>query len=147
MSMKPYSLLLALAFLCPLSWGCSSQDYSLAQVKGRVTKAGEPVVGASVAFQPIAAGESGGSAGPGSYGITNEQGAYALQVMRTKAPGAVVGTHRVIIQLAAPRREEATDGVVPSNDQLSPARFRDGSTQIDVLPEGLESADFNLDAP
>jgi hypothetical protein len=107
--------------------GCGSSNYPLAQVTGKVTKSGKPVSGASISFQPMAS-SGNANAGPGSFGITDAEGRYELKTFREKTTGAVIGRHRVTVQLP-----------------LSPMPFRNGSMQIEVPLDGLGSADFELD--
>lgn len=92
-------------------------------------------------FQPMASSDSV-NAGPGSYGITNEGGYYELKTYKEKAEGAVIGRHRVTINLPLPPNVSDDGAIDPS--LLSPIKFRDGSIQIEVPGEGTQAADFDL---
>ena len=121
--------------------GCGQSSHSLAKVTGRVTKAGKPVAGASIAYQPMASSAKT-NAGPGSFGVTNDDGVYTLKTIRGEQEGAVVGRHRITVALHVPGG--ATEDGVVDPAFLAPIVFRDGSTQLDVPPEGLVDANFDL---
>ena len=123
--------------------GCGSNAYPLAQVTGKVTKSGKPISGASISFQPMASSGSA-NAGPGSFGITDAEGRYELKTFREKMTGAVIGRHRVTVQLPLPPGTPEDIEIDPS--LLSPVPYRNGSMQIDVPLDGLGSADFELDS-
>ncbi len=130
-----------LALLCLP--GCEKLPYEVAPVSGIVTLDGEPLGGATINCQPIA-GKGAMSPGPGSFAVTDETGAYSLELVNPAKPGAVVGRHRVSIskveQSYAEGREDAPDLV---RTALPPAA-RDGSLTLTVPAEGTESADFAL---
>ena len=121
--------------------GCGEKSYPLAKVTGKVTKGGQPVPGASVLFQPMAT-SADGSAGPGSFGICDTEGRYELKTYKLKTEGAVVGQHRVTINLPLPPGIPDDGTIDPS--LMAPMRFRDGSLQIEVPQNGLDSANFEL---
>jgi hypothetical protein len=88
------------------------------------------------------ASSADGSAGPGSFGVTDAEGHYELKTYKDKIEGAVVGRHRVTVNLPLPPGIPE-DGVVDPS-LMSPLPFRDGSLQIEVPAEGLDSANFEL---
>ena len=143
MNVRNISFVSAVSVLSGLVWccGCGSNGYPLAQVTGKVTKSGKPVSGASISFQPRAS-SGNANAGPGSFGITDAEGRYELKTFREKTTGAVIGRHRVTISLPLPPGI-AEDQEIASS-LLAPMRFRDGSTEVEVPKNGLESADFDL---
>jgi hypothetical protein len=75
-----------LSVLCFLLTACSGDQY--ADVTGKVTLDGQPLVGGTVEFSP-----EGGSP---AYGVTDEQGMYKL-LFSSEQQGAPVGKHRVRI--------------------------------------------------
>src|SRR5262245_61954234 len=107
---------LLLLGLSVLTAGCGRQ---VATVSGKVTLDGKPLANARVNFQP----SSGDAVNPGvgSYGQTDANGEYSLNLIDGTGPGAVVGTHRVMIravgggQAAAPGKdpEKASPDRVP----------------------------------
>jgi hypothetical protein len=118
--------------------GCGGEK-GYAPVSGIVTLDGKPLVGASISFQPQGAGQA--TAGEGSYGKTDAQGAFTLKRVSDDAPGAWVGEHRVNISKTDP---------VPAGDDAAvpfehvPAAYRNGSLQFVVPPGGSNSANFEL---
>ena len=84
---------------CPtvcLLVGCAGQG--LAPVSGRVTLDGKPAANVHVSFQPMA---TGGNINPGggSYAIVDEDGRFTLKTVDGDKRGAVVGKHRVEINI------------------------------------------------
>jgi len=122
--------------------GCgSSVSHEFAPVTGRITNREKPVANATVFFQPMNTA-IGNDAGQGSFGVTDENGRYELKTYRDKEAGAVVGRHRVTVNL--PSSKAADDGESSSATNMSPLPFRDGSLQIEVPAAGLSTADFDL---
>jgi len=77
--------------------GCGSGS-RVVPVSGVVTLDSKPLPNAHVAFQPEAT-KGGTTPGIGSYGITDASGNYTLRTFDSDVPGAVIGTHRVEINL------------------------------------------------
>src|SRR4051794_10614674 len=90
---------LALGLVLALALGCRGKGF--VPVSGKVTLNGQPLVGATVGFQPVAP-EGATEAAPGSAGKTDEKGEYTLTAS-TGQNGAWVGRHRVIISLLSPK--------------------------------------------
>jgi hypothetical protein len=126
--------------------GCGG-DAAIAPVSGVVTLNGQPLVDASVTTQPIAA-EGQPTPGIGSWGRTDAEGRYQLELVEPPTPGAVVGRHRVTITRNSPGGADPwSDSPVVQRDRKWPAQYTDGSLVLEVPPEGLENADFNLTLP
>src|SRR5262245_34716089 len=91
------ALFTILAVSALLFAGCGDSA-KVAPVSGVVTLSGKPLANAHVIFQPEA---SGGKAtvGTGSYAVTDANGAFALRLADSDQPGAVIGKHRVEINL------------------------------------------------
>ena len=133
--------------------GCND-GFDTAEVSGRITFQGEPLVGASVATQPIATG--GRNPGPGSFGETDTEGRFRLELVKPAKLGAMIGEHRVLItpQSDAPDRDayaESTDawiddprGNMRAEQSRWPKRFHDGSLRLTVPMDGRSDADFDL---
>jgi hypothetical protein len=131
------------AALCLLlATGCSGPAYDVAAVFGRVTLDQKPIEGVHVSFQPQASGKGGVNPGPGSFGVTDAEGRYRLELVEPDRPGAVVGPHRVRFALRE-ERENIDDAGRPIGKGL-PERYRDGSISFTVPPEGSDRADFEL---
>lgn len=115
--------------------GCG-QGKDVAPVSGLVTLDGEPLAGASVAFQPI-----GANPGSGSYGRTDSEGRFSLQLVNPDEPGAVVGRHRVSITLS---EGESSSDAGPVVEKV-PARYnRNSELEVEVPAGGADSVRFDL---
>src|SRR5437867_2402133 len=90
----PVAAMLALLFIGFA--GCSSEEFQIAAVSGRVTLDGKPVEKAAVMFQPVAT-KGNINPGRGSFGITDADGRYTLKLVGVERPGAAVGHHQVRI--------------------------------------------------
>ncbi len=121
--------------LCSL-WlaGCgrSSDDApNVVLVTGKVLKAGQPLTEASVAFIP----DSGGAP---SYGYTDTQGVFEL-TYNDGRPGAVPGSHTVVVTTGAPDPEVADAAASghgpPPRPLAEPKEYRQTAT---VSGEGAE---------
>jgi hypothetical protein len=122
--------------------GCGD-GFKVTAVSGQVTMNGHPLPGAQVTFQPI--DTAGDDPGPGSSGITDNQGQYTLKLLTSKKPGAVVGKHRVMIFTYRPSPSKEEGAVIP---ETIPPRFNlDSKLFITISPEGTQTADFALEAP
>lgn len=133
-----------IGLLAALAAGCSS-DWDITRVSGRVTMDGEPLVDASVIFQPMAKADKDGQAGTGSYGRTDNDGRYSLITVFGDKPGAVVGTHKVLISTegSSDASARSDDNRRPSGETV-PLRYRDGSQKFEVPPSGTDQANFDL---
>ncbi len=159
---RQYYLLLGL--LVAVTTGCGD-EFQIAPVSGRITVQGKGIKGVFVTFQPIGGGLED-AAGPASYAHTDDDGRYELKLITDdEEPGAVVGTHRVILQhrddetlpgggatsvdLSATESDEADMAAARRRtvrQRKIPLRFRNGSVKIEVPAEGLAKADFDLQA-
>ena len=140
-------LALASLLLAALSLGSGCSSGGVAPVSGRVTLDGQPLAGAHVSFQPQeGGGDSGSGAGSGSYGVTAADGTYVLRLAQGDRPGAVVGKHRVEINM----RNESDDdsdrhGQPPRLAKVIPARYNlRTELSCDVPPSGKSDANFEL---
>lgn len=138
--------------------GCG-EGLPVAPVSGTVTYQGQPLVGASITTQPIAAAGSD-NPGPGSFATTDEQGHFELELVKPARKGAIIGQHRVMISQASANTSgtivvKGEDGVEFHTDDPNahrasaasskwPARFTNGSLQLTVPPEGRDDANFDL---
>jgi hypothetical protein len=147
------SLLLAFGVLALV--GCGT-DLPLAPVSGTVTFEGQPLAGASITTQPI--GVDSDSPGSGSFGQTDDQGRFELELVKPAVKGAIIGEHRVIITPkvndgSAKGPQTSADGDESWKDDPNshramagnkwPASFSDGSLRLVVPPDG--AADVHLD--
>jgi hypothetical protein len=148
----PRSLTLVLLLFA----GCGD-SLQIAPVSGTVTLDGGPLAGASITTQPVGSGSE--NPGPGSFGLTDAQGRYELELVKPARKGAIIGEHRVMIskvgaEHAGNEPQQAADGVMVWTDDPRgnrqpagatwPARFTDGSLQLQVPVEGTDQANFDL---
>jgi hypothetical protein len=122
--------------------GCGGgESFELAAVSGTVTMDGKPLAGVTVSYQPIAQG--GKDPGAGSFGKTNEQGEFTLELINTGKAGAAVGKHRVSLTTPAP--EDGGDSDVNDFVDPIPARYSSRTTlTAEVTADGTEKAEFKL---
>ena len=104
-------------------------------MSGRVTLDGKPVPDAKILFSPIKPGDP--NPGLGSYGKTDSDGRYKLQLVDKSYSGAQVGTHSVELSAAPPGTGDA-----PGKDPI-PARYHAGILKFTVPVGGTSSADFD----
>jgi hypothetical protein len=129
--------LLALTVLA----GCSSRGPAIVHVSGRVTLDGEPLANASISFQPITDKGNASQAATGSYGKTDADGRYSLQLIDPDQPGALVGKHQVTITTAV-AADPASDELKVKAPEKLPAAAR--TREFEVPTEGTDQADFAL---
>lgn len=120
--------------------GCGGGDkLDLAPVSGKVTVDGAPLAGVNVQFQPQAANSDG--LAPTSFGVTDAEGHYSLEVTTTGESGALVGSHQVTFSLpevAADSDAGEGEGGQQTNGNINDARA------FDVPGGGSDSANFDL---
>lgn len=131
----------AIPVLLSICLGCGSGS-SAVPVSGVVTLDGKPLPNALVAFQPVA--ESGGTPGPGSYGVTDASGAYSLRRADNDQPGAVVGNHRVVIDLKVDSSDDRGPKSRPPAKTLPPRYNKQSELEFKVEPGGSKAANFDL---
>jgi opacity protein-like surface antigen len=120
--------------------GCGSSASSIAPVSGVITLDGKPLANAHVAFQPEAT-SGARTAGAGSYGTTDASGKYELKTFDTDRAGAVVGSHRVEINL----KVVADDGPQIRRPKMLPPKYNlQSELKFKVEPGGTDKADFEL---
>ncbi len=105
---------------------------------------GKPLPNVSVTFQPIAPAEAKTKeTGGGSFGKTDAEGNFTLELVASGDAGAVVGKHRVSIVTPEPEAAQADDANT-FQDPI-PARYNTDSTlTFEVPADGTEEANFSL---
>lgn len=86
--------LLVIATVAVVSPSCNARTAGyppLGRVTGLVTRAGQPLAGVTVLFQPVAGGRA-------SVGLTDSTGRYMLRYTEV-ADGAMVGDHTVTLSV------------------------------------------------
>jgi hypothetical protein len=106
---------LSIAFCVPilLASGCGGKPYKVAEVEGVVLIGGRPAPKILIQFIPDV---DRGTVGPQSTASSDGQGRFTLQLNEpgstSAEPGAVVGSHRVVL-FDLQRAESATGHGVP----------------------------------
>lgn len=121
--------------------GCGP-GVELGTVTGTVTKDGKPADSILVNFMPDPASDTPGAM---SSGLTDDQGRYELTYEGEGRPkGAVVGTHRVVVNDLVP--ENFRGGGRPPESRVEPNWMNAGLTpfRFDV-ESGEQSIDISLD--
>jgi hypothetical protein len=126
-----------------MSPGCSTSK--TAPVSGRITLDGQPLADAHITFQPVGNSDQS-SPGMGSYARADSTGAYTLRLVESNQPGAVVGQHRVEINL---RNDSSDDGdrrgKSPAAKIAIPAKYnRQSELTIEITAAGKTDANFDL---
>jgi hypothetical protein len=130
--------------------GCG-EGHRLADVSGRVSIDGKPTPNVHVQFEPIGSADNP-NPGPGSIGITDEQGIYRLRTVWPQENGAVVGKHQVRINRqgrGGGDAEPATAAEMRARSAAAirqlPARYNEKSElTFEVRADGTDSANFDL---
>ena len=142
-------LLFGTLFLCfvGICVGCGDKINAV-PVSGRVTINGKPLANATVCTNPIAAKE-GDKPGPGSTGITDENGEFVLRVQATDAEmeGAVPGKVRLVIleNGGAEPRASNDDSAGPRVRRKVPVEYRDGIATYDIPEEGTDAMNIDIE--
>jgi hypothetical protein len=131
---------LVVAVVLPAGCG-GAGSIKLAPVSGRVTLDSKPLANASVTFVPDR-GDPDKDPPPASIGVTDADGRYSLTLSAdTKATGAVVGRHKVMI-LVGPGESHDTK---PTFHKQLPVRYnRNSELECDVPGGGRNDANFDL---
>ncbi|MEM9944023.1 MAG: hypothetical protein AAF939_20875 [Planctomycetota bacterium] len=96
MKQKNFLILIACSFGLTLL-GCGGSGFQTAPVTGVVKLDDQPVSGVVVNFTPQPT-DTETVVGPFSFGRTDDEGKFTLQLRRNAGPGAVVGEHKISIQ-------------------------------------------------
>lgn len=139
----------AILALAPSAAGCGGGEESVptVPVSGVVTLDDKPLAGALVRFEP--AGNQAKEGWTDSSGVTDAEGRYTLDASKG-GRGAVVGPHRVTIDLAPdPEAVDASTEGAPAPKarpkKLIPAKYNSQSTLTFEVPAGgTDAANFDL---
>jgi hypothetical protein len=116
--------------------GCKSE--ASVPVEGKVTLNNKPLADATVVFSPSRAN------GPGPFiGITDHDGHFSLGSLGKEQGGAAPGTYMVMITTVK-SDPNAPDTAQPTQKEIVPAAFNDGSKRFDVPPTGRKDANFDI---
>ena len=108
-------------------------------VEGKVTLNGQPLSGASVVFSQTR------PTSPGPYiGQTDSQGNFKLGLANSTESGAAPGEYLVVITTVKQDPGAMEDSPVPTQKEVVPAAYRDGSTRTTVPEGGKKSVNFDM---
>lgn len=113
--------------------GCG-QGLPVAPASGVLLLDGAPLANVNVISQPVATDSP--NPGPGSFGRTDAEGRFDLELVKPAIRGAIIGEHRVMIM--------TVDGAKPAGSKKWPASFADGSLRIQVPKEGTKELRIEL---
>ena len=134
---------IVLAVILLAAAGCGGGP-EVVPVSGVITLDNEPLAGARINTQPIGTVDNP-NPGQGSFGETDNEGRYTLELASDGQDGAIVGEHRVTI---VPKEDafspDPTDDRYRPMSRPWPRRFTDNSLRITVPAGGTDSADLNL---
>lgn len=134
--MRRLSLLVLMLMLA----GCAAKA-KIAPVSGRITLDGVPLANANITFQPIGSNDPG----PGSYGRSDADGRYTLNLVSTDESGAIVGNHRVMISTLGGQQVQMSDGGMKLPKDRVPRRYNtETRLTFEVPAQGSNAADFTL---
>ena len=108
----------------------------LGRVSGQVTWDGQPVLNATVTFQP--------AQGAASYGVTDDKGWYELKQAGGEV-GAVTGTHSISVETYRIYRDES--GEAREHPETIPARYNTASELSHEVRPGRQTVDLALPLP
>ena len=123
--------------------GCGSK-YTVVPVSGTIQLDGKPLAGATILTQPIGPAEND-APGPGSYGHTDADGRFSLELQSEPTPGAVPGDCVITITERGHSEDPSSD-VITREEYRSriPDEFRDGMFRYTIPEEGSDSMNFDL---
>jgi len=137
MIMRRFAIVAAAALVL----GCGGGD-KIVPVSGTVKLDGKPLANATINFQPTSTANNP-KAGVGSYGSTGPDGNYSLKTADTDKAGAVVGTHRVAIQIK--QESDDRDPKLRPPPKLLPPKYNlNTELEFKVPPGGSSTANFDL---
>ena len=123
--------------------GCARPSANIVPVSGKVTLDGQPLVGANITFQPITDKAATANSASGSFAKTDAEGKFTLELITPEQPGALVGKHRVTIATAV-FAEAADDDLKLAEPEKVPARYTDGSYELEVPAGGTDQANIEI---
>jgi len=120
--------------------GCGSK-YEVVPVSGRITLDGKPLANASIFTQPT--NRDTKTPGPGSGGLTDENGEFELEFQTEDKKGAIPGDTRITIIENAEQKESNDDTGVAFKRKV-PEEYRDGKVNYTIPEEGTDAMNFDL---
>jgi hypothetical protein len=124
---------------CIMIWlatlGCGGP--SRVPVEGAIMLDGQPLADANVVLAPLRATD------PGPFvGKTDPQGKFTLGTADDPASGAVAGEYRLMVTTVVGGTME--DSALPTQKEVVPPHYRDGSQKFTVPTAGTTAANLDL---
>ncbi len=124
--------------------GCGNRsDVKTVPVSGTIKKNGEPLANAIVTFVPMSMDQLA----PSSSGKTDSAGKYTLRTTMDDTPGAILGKHKVRIELKDYEEDPSDDSEKPHRDSIPKQYNYESILEIDIGADGTDKADFDLAIP
>lgn len=134
--MKWLASFLVIAIVPTVGCGGSAR---LVPVEGKVSLNGKPLAGATVTLSQSRPGA------PGPFlGETDADGNFRLGSVNEAGAGAAAGDYIVVITTVKQAPGGMEDSPVPTQKEVVPAPFRDGSTRFTVPQGGTQDANFDM---
>jgi hypothetical protein len=115
--------------------GCNTPEHpDVGRVSGVITLNGQPLAEATVMFQP--------TQGRASIATTDSAGKYSLTYL-DGVPGALLGTHKVIIRTEIP----GEDGQPPIAKEKLPKKYHELTELTAEVKKGSNTFNFELKGP
>ena len=140
--MRSVSLIVLMAIVAVT--GCGSK-YKVVPVSGRITFDGEPMPNVNILTQPVSNTAQNNAPGPGSYGHTDADGRFSLELQNEPTPGAVPGKCLITI-VEKPFSQDPSSDVVTREDRRTRIPFEYSSNMVtfDIPAEGTDAMNFDL---
>jgi hypothetical protein len=122
--------------------GCGS-EYEVVPVSGTITLDDKPLADATINTQPVGTTERP-EPGPGSYGHTDADGRFSLELQSEPTPGAVVGQHRIYITMKGFSEDPTSDESTRADFNPLPPMYYDGTLTADIPDGGTDQFNFDL---
>lgn len=125
--------------------GCGSK-YDVVPVSGTIFFNGEPLSGATILTQPVGKAAENNKTGPGSFGKTDEDGKFSLELQNEPTPGAVPG-ECVILITEKGHADDPTSDVITRDDLRSriPDEYRTGKKTITIPEAGTDTLEIVIE--
>ena len=129
---KPASCIVHCLTMLACLAGCGGPAHpDVGRVSGVITLDGQPLADATVMFQP--------TTGRASVATTDSAGKYSLLYL-DGVPGALLGTHKVIIRTEIP----GEDGQPPVAKEKLPKKYHDTTELTAEVKPGANKFDYDL---
>ena len=113
-------------------------------VSGRITINGEPFPNVTILTQPVGESEN---PGPGSYGLTDEDGRFSLELQIDEGNAGAVPGKCVITLVQKGHSDDPTSDEISREDVRTkiPWDYRNNQVTFDIPEDGTDAMDFDLD--